>query len=104
MRRGVVEASLRAVAESDGVRVTGRVRGARDAAWDAQDIEARLREMDSRFGLDVAIGAMLARRVVTGLGGVLRSEGAGSASERSEESRVGQVCVSTCRSRWAPYI
>src|SRR3546814_20203449 len=24
-------------------------------------------------------------------------------SIRSEESRVGKVCVSTCRSRWAPY-
>src|SRR3546814_12814262 len=23
--------------------------------------------------------------------------------ERSEESRVGKECVSTCRSRWAPY-
>src|SRR5678816_1575791 len=33
MRRGAVEASLRAVTEADTVRVTGRVRGARDAAW-----------------------------------------------------------------------
>src|SRR3546814_7574351 len=24
-------------------------------------------------------------------------------SERSEERRVGQECVSTCRSRWSPY-
>src|SRR3546814_16475191 len=23
--------------------------------------------------------------------------------QRSEESRVGKECVSTCRSRWAPY-
>src|SRR3546814_14451673 len=23
--------------------------------------------------------------------------------DRSEESRVGQECVSTCRSRWSPY-
>src|SRR3546814_12222130 len=23
--------------------------------------------------------------------------------ERSEESRVGKECVSTCRSRWSPY-
>ena len=81
MRRGAVEASLRAVIEADGVRVTGRVRGARDAAWDAQDLEARARELDARFGLDVAIGAMLARRVVTSLGGTLSTEGAGSSSE-----------------------
>src|SRR3546814_20478496 len=26
-----------------------------------------------------------------------------SAGNRSEERRVGQGCVSTCRSRWAPY-
>src|SRR3546814_17353891 len=25
------------------------------------------------------------------------------AQDRSEESRVGKECVSTCRSRWAPY-
>src|SRR3546814_10527434 len=25
------------------------------------------------------------------------------AEERSEERRVGKECVSTCRSRWAPY-
>src|SRR3546814_9038592 len=24
-------------------------------------------------------------------------------SQRSEERRVGKVCVSTCRSRWSPY-
>src|SRR3546814_3428861 len=29
--------------------------------------------------------------------------GAGSASSRSEERRVGKECVSTCRSRWSPY-
>src|SRR3546814_20570294 len=26
-----------------------------------------------------------------------------SADKRSEERRVGKECVSTCRSRWAPY-
>lgn len=81
MRRGAVEASLRAVIEADMVRVTGRVRGARDAAWDAQSLESRVRELDSRFGLEVAIGAMLARRIVEVLGGELRNEGAGSSSE-----------------------
>src|SRR3546814_17487635 len=25
-------------------------------------------------------------------------------SERSEERRVGKECVSTCRSRWSPYL
>jgi CheY-like chemotaxis protein len=81
MRRGAVEASLRAVIEADTVRVTGRVRGARDAAWDAQGLEGRVRELDSRFGLEVAIGALLSRRIVGVLGGELRNEGAGSSSE-----------------------
>src|SRR3546814_16998343 len=27
----------------------------------------------------------------------------GGTFERSEERRVGQECVSTCRSRWSPY-
>src|SRR3546814_18752641 len=27
----------------------------------------------------------------------------GDGQHRSEERRVGQECVSTCRSRWAPY-
>src|SRR3546814_14403916 len=27
----------------------------------------------------------------------------GSRSQRTEERRVGQACVSTCRSRWSPY-
>src|SRR3546814_19464849 len=37
----------------------------------------------------------------------VRSHGAqsfvGQGRQRSEERRVGQECVSTCRSRWSPY-
>jgi CheY-like chemotaxis protein len=74
MRRGAVEASLRAVSGPDGMMLEGRVRGARDPAWEAQDLETRVREVDARFGLEVALGAMLARRIVVGLGGSLRNE------------------------------
>ena len=81
MRRGAVEASLRCVIGPDGVRLEGRVRGARNPAWDSQDLEARVRDVESRFGLEVAIGVMLARKVVDGLGGSLRNEGGGGASE-----------------------
>ncbi len=81
MRRGGVEASLRAVTCAEGVRLEGRVRGARDAAWSAKDMEARVRDLDSRFGLDVAIGAMMARRIVRDLGGTLRDEGNAGAAE-----------------------
>lgn len=81
MRRGAVEASVRTVVGPEGVRIEGRVRGARDPAWESQDLEARVREVESRFGLEVAIGVMLARQIVDGLGGSLRNEGAGGASE-----------------------
>src|SRR3546814_13057377 len=30
-------------------------------------------------------------------------DGAAALVQRSEERRVGQECVSTCRSRWSPY-
>jgi CheY-like chemotaxis protein len=81
MRRGAVEASVKAIIEADGVRLEGRVRGGRDPAWESQDIEARVREVDSRFGIEVAIGVMLARQIINGLGGSLRSEGGVGASE-----------------------
>src|SRR3546814_17526412 len=35
--------------------------------------------------------------------GGLAGEIADHAERRSEERRVGQECVSTCRSRWSPY-
>src|SRR3546814_3428356 len=35
--------------------------------------------------------------------GALRILAAGASRPRSEERRVGQECVSTCRSRWWPY-
>ncbi|WP_309606694.1 response regulator [Phenylobacterium sp.] len=79
--RGAVEASVRAIATPQGVRLEGRVRGARDPAWAAQDLEASVREIDDRFGLEVAVGVTLARRILDVLGGTLRSEGAGGAAE-----------------------
>jgi CheY-like chemotaxis protein len=77
MRRGAVEASLRANVTPEGVRLEGRVRGARDAGWDTQDLEQRVRAIEDRFGLEVAIGVVLAGQLVEGLGGEMRSEGAG---------------------------
>ena len=81
MRRGAVEASVRTIVTPEGVRLEGRVRGARDPAWESQDLEARVRDVEARFGLEVAIGVMLARQIVDGLGGTLRNEGAGGGSE-----------------------
>ena len=81
MRRGAVEASIRTIVADGGVRLEGRVRGGRDLVWDAGDLEARVREVDSRFGLEIAIGVMLARQIVRGMGGGLRTEGGAGAAE-----------------------
>jgi two-component system, sensor histidine kinase len=81
MRRGAVEASVRTVVGPEGVRLEGRVRGARDPAWEGHDLETRVRDIEARFGLEVAIGVVIARQIVDGLGGTLRSEGAGGTSE-----------------------
>src|SRR3546814_11766023 len=47
----------------------------------------------------------LTRNPVTGLGESWRLTGPSQwvIVGRSEERRVGQECVSTCRSRWSPY-
>src|SRR3546814_14780998 len=37
------------------------------------------------------------------LAGAPMADASGSIPARSEERRVGNECVSTCRSRWAPY-
>jgi CheY-like chemotaxis protein len=83
--RGAVEVTLRATTLPLGVRLEGRVRGARqDMASDSpdgQDLESRIRAIDARLGLDAAIAAMLARRVLAAMGGELRRETTASASE-----------------------
>jgi len=73
-RRGAVEASLRASADSgsDSVELQARIRGGGDPEWDGRDLESRLREVDGRFGLEVALGVALSRRVVLDLGGELQ--------------------------------
>jgi CheY-like chemotaxis protein len=74
-RRGAVEASLKVTdAEDGGWKVVGRVRGARDPSWDEQKLEARVREVDAQFGLEVALGVVLARKLVMDLGGAIADE------------------------------
>src|SRR3546814_8050702 len=56
------------------------------------------------FALDTAThytsGPNIVSNVVQSDGG---PAGSGQVLMRSEERRVGQECVSTCRSRWSPY-
>src|SRR3546814_20441068 len=65
----------------------------------------RLFEMDGdlRAGLDIDGGEGLAVQLVHPIGHVPHATGQDATSGRSEERRVGQECVSTCRSRWSPY-
>src|SRR3546814_20862836 len=68
------------VSEGDSVKTTGRI-------------------------LEVPVGPELRGRVVDALGVPIDGKGPinAKATDRSEERRVGQKCVSTCRSRWSPY-
>lgn len=73
-RRGAVEASLKTFDDAEQVRLEGRIRGPRDAVWETRDLEARVREVDARFGLEVALGVVLARSLLDEMGGRLREE------------------------------
>jgi two-component system, sensor histidine kinase len=79
--RGAVEAGLFAHCDAEGVRLEGRVRGPRDSGWDEKDAQARIRIIEERLGLEVALGAMLARRLLTCMNGQLRKEANAGASD-----------------------
>jgi CheY-like chemotaxis protein len=76
-----VEVSLRATERSEEVRLAGRVRGARSYAWGSQDLDDRAREIATRFGLEVALSVMMARRIVAGLGGTVTEEAGPGAAQ-----------------------
>src|SRR3546814_19503256 len=90
--------------------------GAKAAARDYQEMRGRLLPLPSadpyRFLMTSPEVVTCAREIFKGQPGLEMAypsaEGtAGELSEvikaRSEERRVGKECVSTCRSRWAPY-
>src|SRR3546814_14909868 len=56
----------------------------------------------SLIGMGRSIGIQPSR-AITSLLSFARRPFAFSSDQRSEERRVGQVCVSPCRSRWWPY-
>lgn len=79
--RGAVEAGLNAHSTPEGVRLEGRIRGPRDTSWDAKDAEARVKIIEERLGLEVALGAMLSRRVLESMGGKMGKESNAGASD-----------------------
>lgn len=90
--RGAVEASLHAYVDEQGMRIEGRVRGPRDTGWDDRDIESRIRSIEERLGLEVALGALLARNILTGMNGELRKvSNAGASDTVAFEVRLAQI-------------
>lgn len=79
--RGAVEVTLRAAPDAEGIALEAAVRGARDGAWESQALEARIRAIEARLGLEAAIGALLSRSVLEAMGGELRRETTAGASE-----------------------
>lgn len=78
-RRGGIEASLKAAADGEGLRLEGRVRdsGDRSSIEDKYDI----REIEARFGLETALGVALGHRIVKSLGGKIQVEPNAGAGE-----------------------
>jgi CheY-like chemotaxis protein len=72
VRRGAVEATLRAVVDGDIVRLEGRVRGGSERVMGDRALD--IREIEALFGLETALGVALGRRIVESLDGEVRSE------------------------------
>src|SRR3546814_12331874 len=64
----------------------------------AQGVAGALADQAGRAQRRQVIGAQS-----LGLAGGLEGIAEAGEDDRSEESRVGKECVSTCRSRWSPY-
>ncbi|HEX5377272.1 MAG TPA: response regulator [Phenylobacterium sp.] len=72
VRRGAVEATLRAVTVGDTISLEGRVRGGGER--DLGDRALDIREIEALFGLETALGLALGRRILDDLGGEIRTE------------------------------
>lgn len=72
LRRGAVEATLRATAHGETTRLEGRIRGGAQRAMGDRALD--LREIEALFGLETALGVALGRNIITGMGGSVRAE------------------------------
>jgi CheY-like chemotaxis protein len=72
VRRGAVEATLRASSEGEDLRLEGRVRGGGDR--DLGDRALDIHEIEALFGLETALGLALGRRILQDLNGEVRTE------------------------------
>ena len=72
VRRGAVEATLKAVTTGDTMRLEGRVRGGGDRDLGARALD--IREIEALFGLETALSFALGHAILTAMNGELRTE------------------------------
>jgi CheY-like chemotaxis protein len=72
VRRGAVEATLRAVQTGDTIKIEGRVRGGGDRNLGARALD--IREIEALFGLEIALASALGRTILNALGGRIRAD------------------------------
>src|SRR3546814_725449 len=98
---GLVAAALTEIAGSSDVFETGFVTYSNESKMELLKVSLDVLETFGSVSIAVAWG------MAQGVLGTTRADVAvaltGIAGTRSEERRVGQECVSTCRSRWSPY-
>ena len=98
--RGAVEVGLHARTGAGGMTLEGSVRGPRDTAWDVDDADARIRKIEERLGLEVAMGAMLARGLLGRMSGILHKEAnAGASDTIAFELRLAAVAEAVAAPR-----
>ena len=91
LRRGAVEATLKALPNGDVTRLEGRIRGGAERPMGERALD--LREIEALFGLETALGVALGRKIVETLGGQVRAE----ANVGAGETLVFEVDVPTAR-------
>ena len=91
LRRGAVEATLKATAHCEVTRLEGRIRGGSERPMGERALD--LREIEALFGLETALGVALGRKIVETLGGQVRAE----ANVGAGETLVFEVDVPTAR-------
>lgn len=79
VRRGAVEASLKASASGDHLKLEGRVRAGQDRPLGDRALD--IQEIEALYGLETAMGVALALRILTEVGGEVRSEANRGAGE-----------------------
>jgi CheY-like chemotaxis protein len=96
VRRGAVEATLKAVTEGDVTRLEGRIRGSAERVMGDRALD--IREIEALFGLETALGVALGGKIVDAMNGQVRSE----ANVGTGETLVFEVSVPTAHEEVPP--